>query len=137
MEENTQTHNHTGLPSTIIIGILLTGFLIYALLMIPVDMNSMVAQSQQSSSTSASTSVNPAGQAIGNAAAAGVVALFVVLFHIGFFAAIAVCGILTIFMVKNLKSPQKAIKITNIVYLCLAGIIVTISVVKLIILFAR
>ena len=116
-----------GLPSTIVAGIFLSIALIFAILLLNMNLQAALAQLAESTQESVDNSENQAGAAIGMSFAImfGSLALIAVHYIVVFIPFIIV-HIMFIFVMKNIKhADNKAIRIINFVYL---GLIVAISV---------
>ena len=117
--------------STILMGCFLGVMLIICIILIPLDLRAVMNDIKESSN-------GDAGSAIGGAFAAVIVGALIVLIHAAFIVFIIGCGIMLIFLIKNIKYAEiKGIRIANIIELCAAGVVITISVIKLILLFVR
>ena len=117
--------------STILMGIFLFIMFVITMILLPLDLKKTLKEIQESSS-------GDGGSAIGGAFASFIVALLIILIHGAFVIFIVGCGIMLIFLIKNIKHANiKAIKIINIVELSIAGVIIAISLIKLILLFVK
>lgn len=121
------------LPSTIIMGIMLIVAIIIAITAYTVNYGALIQEMAQNASEGAEGAGKPvAGIAAG---AFGGLAILMV-----FFLAVAAVSGLSIFcLIKsifNVKTSMSAIKIINIVYLCLSGLLLLTTIVRVILLVA-
>ena len=119
------------ITSTIIIGVILTVLLVFTLLLTPVSWAALKGAIDESAENSESAG----GQIVGAFALAIVGAVGIALVIAIYFLIIIGNGICFIFTFKNRRSTLKPIRIISFVMDGLIGVMVTISIVKIILLF--
>ena len=119
------------ITSTIIIGVILTVLLVFTLLLTPVSWAAL----KEAIDESAENSESAGGQIVGAFALAIVGAVGIALVIAIYFLIIIGNGICFIFTFKNRRSTLKPIRIISFVMDGLIGAMVTISIVKIILLF--
>lgn len=132
--QNEEQPSKKGLVSIIIMGSFLLIMLIITIILLPVDLKAVL----ESLKSSSEGSEGDAGSALGVVFAAIIVAAGVVLFHIAYAVFIIAGGIMLIFIIKNIKKiVMKQLKIINWVLLGVDAFIITVSIVKIILLFVE
>ena len=130
--ENVETKKKIiGLPSTIVAGIFLSIALIFAILLLTMNLQAALKELAEATQESVNSNENQAGAAIGMSFAVmfGALVLFIVYYGVVIIPFIIV-NIMLIFVIKNLKHADvKAIRIINFVYL---GLIIAINVICII-----
>ena len=123
-----------GLVSIIIMGSFLLIMLIITIILLPVDLK----VAMDSIKASAENSEDQAGAAFGAIFAALFVALGVFLFHVAYAVFIIGGGVMLIFIIKNIKKIEmKPLKIINWVLLGVDAFVVTVSIIKIVLLFVE
>lgn len=134
VQNEEQQPSKKGLVSIIIMGSFLLIMLVITILLLPIDLKAMM----DSIKASAESSEDQAGAAIGAVFAAFFAALGVIIFHIAYFVFIIAGGIMLIFLIKNIKKIEmKPLKIINWVLLGTDAFIITVSIVKIVLLFVE
>lgn len=130
--ENVETKKKIiGLPSTIVAGIFLSFALIFAILLLTMNLQAALKELAEATQESVNSNENQAGAAIGMSFAVmfGALVLFIVYYGVVIIPFIIV-NIMLIFVIKNLKHADvKAIRIISFVYL---GLIIAINVICII-----
>ena len=130
--ENVETKKKIiGLPSTIVAGIFLSFALIFAILLLTMNLQAALKELAEATQESVNNNENQAGAAIGMSFAVmfGALVLFIVYYGVVIIPFVIV-NIMLIFVIKNLKHADvKAIRIINFVYL---GLIIAINVICII-----
>lgn len=118
------------IASTIVLGILLSIFLLVSILFAPITW-SMI---REATNSTAEGSESATGEVVGVFAIALVLSLGVALAIVAYAAVIIGSGICLIFTLKNRKSTLKPVRIISYVYDGLVGLLITFAILKIVLL---